>query len=233
MFPSLAVVLKTSREDKIALAEIVQDRIDNDADGHLAVTCDLIRTTEIEKSLHRGIAQYPFTDRRCDHIVRNQVTHHDLKNEAQCPLPSGFAILKKDVFASKIPDHAAERIVYDRSNMLIKATEIEQEEHDARTQYEIENADDGVIQERAIHHLLQLLHITTIFLYFDLLYSIPSKNATFLFYQLKYFVRFSDNDNMIVRLEAVLRIDTGIERCTIFDSNDVNLIFSPYIQLYK
>ena len=166
-FTLSAVIFEPLSENEISLTEVVDDRIDDRADGHLAVADGLSSAAEIEERFDRMILQQPCADRLSDHIIRQNVAHENLDHETKHTLPGGLAVTEENVVARQVPNQAAKGIVHDGRNVLAEAAHIEQNEHNAGAEYEIEDADDQVVRKGAIYHRLDLHHIITVFSVID------------------------------------------------------------------
>lgn len=156
----LAVVLKTGGKDEISLAEIVDDGVNDRPDGHLAVAGDLRLAAEGEEIAHPLVLQNPPPEQGCGEVIRHEVADQNLNNEAQGTLPRRLLPTEKDVATGEVPDQAAEGVVDDGSEVLADAAEVEQQEHQAGAEYEIEDADNDVAQEHLVNKLLNVHKIT-------------------------------------------------------------------------
>ena len=144
-------------KDKIPLAEIIQNGIEDGAQGHFAVALDHFRlgAAEGEEVPHAPGAQQHIRQQWRGNIVRYSVARQHLDHEPQKLLPGGGVAAKQEVLARQIPDHAAQAVVEQGGHMVAEAADVEQQEHDGGADNEIEDADDDVVDQGAVHHMFE------------------------------------------------------------------------------
>ncbi len=155
------MVLKSLSKDEETLAEIVDQGIRQGADGHFTVGSHLCATAEGKKVVDAFMLQCPARHRPSHYIIGEPIANHNLRGETDDQLQGGAMPREDDKLTAQIPDQAAEAIIDNGGNMLAHAANIEQEKHQRRAKYEVQNADDQVEHKRAIYHLLDLFHCIT------------------------------------------------------------------------
>lgn len=88
-------VVKPFTEHEETLAEIIDQGIDQGADGHFAVGADLCATAEGEQMIDLVILQRPTGQRLGYDIIREQIANHNLYGEADDEL-QGMGVPRKD-----------------------------------------------------------------------------------------------------------------------------------------
>ena len=94
-----AVMLHVLIEHKKALAEVIDKRIGDRPDRHLAVALDVVLPAEGKQLQQLFRAQHQLCQQRRDDIIRQNVAYNDLRNEAQELLPGRHVVTKQEVLA--------------------------------------------------------------------------------------------------------------------------------------
>ena len=158
LFMLLPVIFHAVGEDVIALAEVIQQRIGNGADGHLTVALDVFHAAEGEQLRHAFRLQHQVPAKRCDDVVRQQVAHDDVDQKAQQLPRRGLAAGEENEAAGEIPDQTAKTVVDNGRGVLAEAGDVVEQEHQAGADDKIGNTDDQIENQCAVKHFSDFFH---------------------------------------------------------------------------